>query len=100
MAKTTNDHIRDRNGINSKQDVIDLKERMEELDRVMNENFSEAQHNRILKLRKKQNDHARFEINERKIDKEIEHLILYFTPDLRKNMAELDHVISLVKKNE
>lgn len=100
MAKTTNDHIRERNGINSKQDVIDLKDRIEELDRVMDENFSEAQHNRILKLRKRQSDYARFEMHERKIDREIEHLILYFTPELRKNMAELDHVISLVKKNE
>ena len=66
----------------------------------MDEDFGELQHNRILKLRKKHNDYARFEINEHKIDKEIEHLILYFTPELRKNMAELDHVISLVKKNE
>ena len=35
-----------------------------------------------------------------KIEKEIEHIMLYFTSDIRKQMLELDNILNKVKINE
>jgi hypothetical protein len=46
------------------------------------------------------NNIKEFEKCEYKTDKDIELLVLWFTPDIRKNMADLDQIINRVRENE
>ena len=41
-----------------------------------------------------------FEHREAQVDKEIEQVLQYFTPDIRKNMVDMDNILRKVEQNE
>ena len=101
LCKFTNQTIRDMGDITCRRDVMDLirqvKEKEYELDKIQDRNQKE----RFRTIRKQEKrDLRKFEIKNRNIDNEIEHLMMYFESDLRKNMVDLEEIVSRVKRNE
>lgn len=58
------------------------------------------QHERLQDIRSDFCDIEKFEHSSMMIDKEIEYLILYFTPSVRRNNDELGTVMTKVMQNE
>ena len=66
----------------------------------LDEEICKKQHERLLDIRGTFCDVDKFEHSSIMIDKEIEYLILYFTPSVRRNNDELGTVMTKVMQNE
>jgi len=67
---------------------------------LLDEEICQKQHERLLDIRNTFCDVEKFEHSSMMIDKEIEYLILYFTPSVRRNNDELGTVMTKVMQNE
>ena len=101
LSKYVNDVIRDQGGINCRDDVINLKQKVMSKSKSVDLINKKIAMRRIQEIREnyfKFNNN--FENRMAEIDREIEMVLLYYTPDVRKNIIDMDAILKKVEQNE
>ena len=95
----SNKCIRER-GVNSKQDIDFIQTKMNDKRLELDFKICKKQVERLQDIRNDFCDVEKFEHSSMMIDKEIEYLILYYTPSVKRNNDELGTVMTKVIANE